>query len=207
MFNLLDFNELFIDVRKFCANTWISISTLETQYCCSLGLASSLNSTHSVNLLKSRVHELVGGFGLFNYLYLPADKVSRSLLKHSPILDFKPFWQNFWIYRILENDTRVHSVCLRFRLCLSLSLNANLATKQSPNDHSTIQTQTVLLPNYHLAIRPTFANWLNGNSVTVLSPNCHLAIKTQIQMHTESEVFRKHDTRTLECSFYCFPVV
>ena len=52
-----------------------------------------------------------------------------------------------------------------------------------------------------------FPNWLNGNSVTVLSPNCHLAIKTQIQMHTESEVFRKHDTRTLECSFYCFPVV
>ena len=59
------------------------------------------------------------------------------------------------------------------------------------------------MPNYHLAIRPTFPNLMNGNSATVLSPNCRSAIQTQTQ--TELEAYRTHIVSTwLSSNFFRF---
>ena len=46
--------------------------------------------------------------------------------------------------------------------------------------------------NYHLAIQPTFPEWLNGNLATVLSSKYYSAIHTQTQTQTELEAHRMH---------------
>ena len=66
----------------------------------------------------------------------------------------------------------VHSVCLKFRLRLSLSPNGRVAMEKSvkwPNANS----ETKQSPTYHSAIQSTFSNLTNGNSATVLSRNYH----------------------------------
>ena len=100
------------------------------------------------------------------------------------------------VYELTQKypEGKVHSVSLRFRLGLSLSLNGWMAIQwqnshqiiihqiwKSQSNGQMIMRQLFCLQNGIQPFDWLYPNLMNGNSVTALSQKYHLAIQTQTQ--------------------------